>query len=321
MGLFTVLSLEDARRLGGEFGIDVARVEPLAAGSVNSNYRVTDASGNRYFARVYEEQDVSGAEVEIRLLGELHRQGIPTTRPLAHSGSSVATLQGKPFAMYPWVDGEILCQRKVEPSHCEKVGAALAKIHAASPRLSRLGEGRFGVDDVARRLDRIERESPEHAAAASVIRRKLEHHRQRRTPALPSGVIHGDLFRDNVLWHDGDIAALIDFESASHGPFCFDLAVTLLAWCYGSDLSDSLVGALFGGYAAVRPLEPEEREGIVTEGALACLRFATTRITDFSMRAEPGKPPLRDYRRFLQRLDALERGALDAPLAALAPSR
>jgi homoserine kinase type II len=320
MGLFTPLSLEDARALGLEFGVEVARVEPLRAGSVNSNYRITDATGGRYFARVYEEQDRAGAELELRLLGELSRSGIPTTPPLAHRDQTVSNFRGKPFAMYAWVDGEILCQARVRETHCERVGAALARIHAESSRVAALGEGRFRVEDIAVRLDRIERESAEHVAAASLIRRKLEQYSKRRNPELPKGVIHGDLFRDNVLWQGDEIAALIDFESASHGPFCFDVAVTVFAWCYGSAFSPSLVRALLRGYAGVRRLAAEEREGFIVEGALACLRFATTRITDFSMRAEPGQPPLRDYRRFLARLDALEAGALDDELASAGAS-
>ena len=320
MGLFTHLSLDEARDLGRQFGVDVARVEPLEAGSVNSNYRITDAAGVPYFARVYEEQGQSGAEAEVRLLVELARSGIQTTPPLTHGGRSVATFRGKPFAMYPWIDGEILCQARVQEQHCERVGAALARIHVASSRVRRLGEGRFRVEDITARLDRIERESREYAPEASEIRRRLDHYSKRRNPDLPKGVIHGDLFRDNVLWRDGEIAALIDFESASHGPFSFDVAVTVFAWCYGSGFSSRLVRAFLHGYVGVRRLGAEEREGLVVEGALACLRFATTRITDFSMRAEPGKPPLRDFRRFLARLDELEAGALDEELAIIGAS-
>jgi homoserine kinase type II len=321
VGLFTQLSLDVARDLGREFGVDVARVEPLQAGSVNSNYRITDTTGVRYFARVYEEQDKAGAETEVRLLGELSRAGIETTSPLVHRDQTVAMFRGKPFAMYPWIDGEILCQARVEEAHCERVGAALARIHSASSRVGKLGEGRFRIDDIAARLDRIERDSPAHAPAASLIRGKLEQYAKRRNPELPKGVVHGDLFRDNVLWRGGEIAALIDFESASHGPFCFDVAVTVFAWCYGSTFSSPLVRALLRGYAGVRPLGVAEREGFVVEGALACLRFATTRITDFSMRTQPGQPPLRDYRRFLARLDELEAGGLDAELAIIGASR
>jgi homoserine kinase type II len=93
--------------------------------------------------------------------------------------------------------------------------------------------------------------------------------------------------------------------------------VTIHAWCYGDAFRPELVFAMLSGYHAERPLESAEREALLVEGGLAALRFATTRITDFSMRAAPGTAPGRDYRRFLARLEALEQGMLTPHLAAL----
>jgi homoserine kinase type II len=174
-----------------------------------------------------------------------------------------------------------------------------------------LSGGRFQPEHIRARLARIRQESPEHARDADSIEARLDRYVAARAATLPSGVIHGDLFRDNVLFHGEQIAALLDFESASHGRFAYDLMVTLLAWCYGDDAFDlPLVAAMLSGYKRVRPLTAAEREALPVEGAIACLRFATTRISDFSARAEPGKPPLRDYRRFLSRLEAIEAGEL-----------
>jgi homoserine kinase type II len=317
MGRFTELKLDRAQAIGAEFGVSVASIESLPEGSVNSNFRLTDANGARYFGRIYEEQDQEGAAAELRLLTELARASVPTTEPLRAGNVLLSSVSGKPFALYPWVDGDILCHSRVTEAHCAAVGRSLAELHLSTQKVTPLTGGRFSVEDLFARLDRIEKESPEHRDASLHIRRRLHHYTPLRDAALPSGVIHGDLFRDNVLWHGEQIAALIDFESASHGPFAFDLMVTVHAWCYGDGFRPELVGALLGGYHGMRPLEPSEREALVVEGALAALRFATTRITDFSMRAAPGQPPLRDYRRFLARLEALEHGMLDPHLAAL----
>lgn len=312
MGLFTAVTLDEARALGTEYGLDVRAVEPLQAGSVNSNFRVVDAAGSHFFARIYEEQAAAGAVVELRLLSELWRADVPVTVPLQRrDGSWVASFRGKPYAMYPWVEGELLCRSMVTPARCGAVGAALGKLHAATPWVTPLPEGRFRVEDLFVRLDRVDRESPPHRADAARIRERLSHYAGRRNPDAPAGVVHGDLFRDNVFFRGENVLALIDFESASRGPFAFDVMVTLLAWCYGAAFERDQVAAFFAGYEAARPLLPGERANLLVEGAIACLRFATTRITDFSMRAEPGKPPLRDYRRFLARLDALEAGVLD----------
>jgi homoserine kinase type II len=86
--------------------------------------------------------------------------------------------------------------------------------------------------------------------------------------------------------------------------------VCVLAWCFGDGFELDRAGALLAGYHARRPLSDKERSALPIEGAIASLRFAVTRITDFSMRAAPGEPPLRDYRRFLARLDELEASRL-----------
>jgi homoserine kinase type II len=318
MGLFTELGLDEMRRLGGEFGVAVASVEPLAAGSVNSNFRVIDSAGRAYFARIFEEQGAAGAYGELCLLSELARARVPVAAPIpSGTGAVVITAQGKPLALYPWIEGDILCQARVEPWHCRAVGEALARLHLASPNVTPLASGRFRIADLFARLDRIDRESPEHRDAALHVRRRLEHYEARRNPELPSGVVHGDLFRDNVLWRADRIEALIDFESASYGPFAFDVMVTLMAWCYGDSFRSDLVSELLGGYVSCRRFESSERAALADEGALAALRFATTRITDFSMRAPPGVTPKRDYRRFLARLEAIENGMLTPFLWAL----
>jgi homoserine kinase type II len=312
MAKLSKLPLAEARPLLERFGIRLLSIEPLEAGSVNSNFELRDEAQNRFFARIYEEQGRRGAEAELRLLGELSRAGVPTVVPL-HSAEGVtfAELGDKVFAVFPWVEGAILCQRAVTPNACRCLGAALARLHQATSAVTPLGEGRFRVVDMLKRLDAVgSAESVELRRAADSMREKALRHSGRRLEGLPQGVVHGDLFRDNVLWRGDAIAALLDFESASFGPFVYDLAVTILAWCYGAAFEPELLTALLDGYQSERPLSDQELEAFDAEAALACVRFATTRITDFSLRAPPGQPPARDYRRFLHRLRAVEAGAL-----------
>jgi len=320
MALLTPLSLEEARAVVRDFGIELERIGALTAGSVNSNFRLVTNNGRALFLRVYEEQGADGAERELRLARELAAQQIPVAQPLARrDGRLQSEHAGKPVALFHWIEGELLCQKRVDPTSSRRVGEALARVHLATPAIGALPEGRFGLAGLRDRLDRIEGQtSAELTVAARAIRERLVAYAVSRDSTLPVGLIHGDLFRDNVLWRDGHIAALLDFESASFGPWLYDLMVTVLAWCYGSSLEPGLVRAMLEGYHALRPLEARELATARVEAGLACLRFATTRITDYSMRAAVGQPPLRDYRRFLARLAAVEGGALDSALAELA---
>lgn len=297
-----------------EFGLDVIAVEPLTAGSVNSNFALTTADGRRYFARLYEEQGRAGALSELSLAAALSGAGVPVVQCLARAdGAGVGDFHGKAFAVFPWLDGEILCQGRVTAEACRKLGAALARMHLATPRVARPSEGRFRIVDLRERLARVEREG--HRAyfddVARILERLAHYEAERARLAAPRGVIHSDLFRDNVLWtRQGELLALLDFESACEGAFAYDVMVTICAWCYSSRFERELVEALLGGYHAVRPIRADEAPALLVEGAVGCLRFATTRITDFSLRAAPGQAPARDYRRFLARLSALEAGEL-----------
>jgi homoserine kinase type II len=315
MARLSPLSLDAAREIGALYGLDVARVEALDLGSVNSNFRFETRMGARFFARIYEEQAQAGAEVEVELLFRLADQGVPVVRPQRRTdGAGVSRCGGKPFAVFPWVEGEWLCLERVTREHCRLVGEALAHVHLATVPASLLGPGRFQPSDMLARLDRVVAERhPKLEREVETIRQKYAHYTGRRDPALPRGVCHGDLFRDNVLWQGSRIAALLDFESVSLGSFVYDLMVTVFAWCYRDQLVSADAEAMVLGYAGVRPLAANERAALEVESALACLRFASSRITDFELRRVGDAAPGRDFRRFLSRLAAVEAGVL-API-------
>lgn len=317
MALLTQLEPDDVRDACSAHGLAIDTVEPLRAGSVNSNFRLTAVDGAKYFGRLYEEQGDGGALAERQLLEVLAAAGVPTAVPLVPRSADLVHIAGKPFAVYPWVDGEILCQARVRAEHCERLGAALARVHRAGDG-AELPAGRFGPAALEARLDGIS--SGEHVPddlrrAAEQIRERLEHALVRRRDDLPSGLIHGDLFRDNALWRGTELVALIDFESASRGNFTFDVMVCIQAWCFGDRFDLELVHAFLSGYSRVRALTGAELDAAPVEAALVALRFATTRITDYSLRAPPGEPPLRDFRRFLRRLDEIEAGVLRGVIA------
>jgi homoserine kinase type II len=313
MARLTELAFADAQRLLQAYGLELAELTPLEAGSVNSNFLLSTADGTEYFARLYEEQGPSGADFEFDVNQALAWAGLPAARPLAAKDGAKHVLHaGKPFSLYQRVHGEVLCQRRVTPEIARALGRALAGVHTAPVGNLELSEGRFGFPQIEERLDRVLGSGrTDLLPAASQVRALARRIRDARRNDLPSGLIHGDLFRDNVLVDPatGSIKALLDFESACHGPYVYDLMVTLLAWCYGDSLDVSLARAMIEGYEAVRPLSALERQNLVSEGSVACVRFATTRLTDFSLRVPEGTKPVRDYRRFLERLAALEGGA------------
>jgi homoserine kinase type II len=312
MAILTPLSDDEIRDAARAFGVDARSARGVLAGSVNTNYEVRGADGLRHFLRVYEEQTPEGAARETRLCAALARLGVPTPEPLLRAdGSGRTTLvRGKAAALYPFVEGTIRCQRSVTAEDTRAVGAALGSVHRAGealdPTEGLTGPSRFDLAAIAQRLDGITGPSVPTEVAAASARLRCEAEalaaRPLSGPELP--LVHGDLFRDNVLFTPTGGLALLDFESASRGHAAFDVAVTTLAWCFGDALEPPLARALMEGYESVRPLSPAERGGLDRAMRLACVRFATTRITDYELRPR-GVGVYKDFRRWMARLDAV----------------
>lgn len=310
MAILTHLSGEDLASFVAAYDLGELRAaRGIEAGTVNTSYAVELARG-AFFLRIYEEQDAAGAAREARVVSHLAACGIPTPAPVTgRDGALTRSVRGKPAALFPWVTGEMMCQRSVTPAAAEEVGEVLARVHLAGHAPGAvLGAGRFAPLDLGARCERISASDDDDARAlASALRDAVTSYAERRRSDVPSGLIHGDLFRDNVLWAPSGgggssaIAALLDFESAQHGAFAYDLAVTILSWCYGSTLDAQLARALVRGYRSVRELEPADREVLYDEAVFAALRFTITRITDDAIRV--GKR----WQRFVERREALER--------------
>jgi len=305
VAIYTPLPIEDADRITRAHGLGPARdLEGIPAGSVNSNFVVTTDSG-RVFARIYEEQDVEGVRYEHALLAHLVDARVPVPRVLAGPEPGELRVAGKPTALFELVGGEEVCQRMVTPARMERVGRFLATAHAAVASFPIRRAGRFTRADVRERLEGIAAlERPELREAVEVLRETLDAVDAGWDPSLPSGVVHGDLFRDNVRWTDGEITCVLDWESAADGAFVYDLAVTALAWCYGDHLEQPLVDALLAGYEAARPLTDAERAALPVALQAAAARFTVTRITDYHLR-EGADQVKKDWRRFYDRLLAV----------------
>ncbi len=309
MAVLTPIEASDVRALCEAHGLPEPRsFKGIAGGSVNSNYAL-EGAGERLFLRLYEEQGLDGARRECAMLERLAGKGVPTPAPLRRpDGEHVSVVRGKPAVLFPWRDGHMRCQAGVTPEDAARVGEALARVHVAGA-----GEpaepGRFGVDALGARLDRIAASGdPTFAPMVPRLRDDLARVHAARDGSLPRGLTHGDLFRDNVLWAaSGEVSALLDFESACEDAFAYDLMVTVLSWCFGDDLEGRLASAMREGYERVRPLSEREKQGLCAEGAFAAMRFTITRITDYAMRTgATGPRVVKDWRRFAKRFEKLE---------------
>lgn len=307
MAPFTSLSAEDAAAVAQAFDLgEVHEVRPIPAGTINSNFALHTGAG-RWFLRINEGKEEADVRYEAELVAALAAGGVPAPVPRnERSGQPYLVHRGRYLSLFPWLEGSHRQAGEVRPADAEAIGAALGRLHLIGAALV----ARFPRDGVYTFERIVERYrgfadsgDPNLAGAVAAIGAEIVWQEERRAVRRQArrGIIHGDLFRDNVLFDAAGQVALIDFEQASIGSLVYDLAVCINAWCYGADLDVDLAAAMVRGYQGQRALETGEVAALDIELRRAAMRFTVTRITDVYVRGiqQPGK----DFGRYLARLE------------------
>ncbi len=255
----------------------------IAEGVENSNYLLHTGAG--YFILTLYEKRVNAAELPffIGLMDHLAARGVSCPLPVRNwAGVALGELAGRPAALVTFLEG--VSVKRPDARHCAMVGEALARLHAAgadyaTPRPNALSLAGWPplFAQAEGRADRVQ------AGLEAVIASELSTLESRWPQGLPGGVIHADLFPDNVFFLAGALSGLIDFYFACNDALAYDLAICLNAWCFEADGSFNVTkgGAMIAGYERVRPLEPAERAALPTLARGAALRFLLTRLVDW----------------------------------------
>lgn len=278
MSVYTPVSQEQLAGWLTRFDVGAPRdIRGIAEGIQNSNFFI-DTDAGRYVLTLYERVEPASLPFYLALMAHLAAHGVLCPRPLpARNGTLLGTLNGKPAALFSCLSGSAIASPA--PIHCAAIGSALAKLHLAGADFPAQPHPRgrdWHAATAARVLPRLD------TADRQLLLGELEH-QQRTEDSLPAGIIHADLFRDNVLFEGEAIGGLLDFYFAGHGDFLFDLAIVANDWCGGDDgrLDPARAGALTSAYESVRVLTPDERTAWPGRLRAAALRFWLSRLEDF----------------------------------------
>ena len=316
VGVFTQLGRSELCEVAEAFDLgELIGFQWIAAGTINTNVRIDTARG-RFFVRVNEGKAEADVAWEARLVAALAEGGVATPPPvLARDGRPYAplSLTRKWLSVFPWRAGKHLEPGDVTPELAGELGAQLAKLHRVGLELP-AGWRRGSIynhDHLVTRFGRIESTfDPALRPAVKILGEELTiaSRAQSVRARATQGIIHGDLFRDNVLWEAGAVAAILDFEQASGGSLAYDLAVCINDWCWTGEPRIELARALVEGYQRVRELSAADREALPIEVRAAAARFTITRITDVYLARVDN--PEKDFRAFLARCEAWRGPAL-----------
>ena len=281
MSTFTQFERASLERYLVMFGVgELVAYEPIGEGIENTNYLVTTTQheeSSEFVLTILE--DITFDEVPFfnQLTSHLAHYGLPVPAPRRTlDGMSMTVFCGKPTLLVDRLPGGHILSPDADA--CRAIGKALGDIHSVSTA------GRFGRENPYDSLWQGDVIASHGDSLAAPDRQLLGEVNARygelEALSLPRGIIHGDLFRDNALFQDGNLTGIIDFYHACDDFLVQDIAVCLNDWCRAADGSDDVerVEALLSGYESVRPLEAEEREHLEDFRAVSAARFTLTRL-------------------------------------------
>jgi len=325
MAIYTVLDRKTLASLVADHGLGkLSKAAGVPAGSVNTHYLLETNKG-KFFLKIDEVKSHLEAQQELDLLLFLRAQGFSCPQPLAdRQGRHLHDYEGKAVSVYPYLAGRAFSEADLTPAHLEKAGQSLASLHFLGQGYKQEIENRFSFERVIDLYQRVRVQLPPYFRHLThILDDEVAHQQQYREDRLPKGIIHGDLFADNLLFRGGKITGVLDFEAACQGKFIYDLATAVNALCYTNEhYLIERFEALLNGYQSIRTLSLAEWDAFPNELRFSALRFTVTRLKDFFLRPmDDGARVNKDFREFFERLQVLRRervGGMDRLLMAMA---
>tara|TARA_B100001964_G_scaffold96608_1_gene108186 strand:+ start:37 stop:954 length:918 start_codon:yes stop_codon:yes gene_type:complete len=299
---YTEVSSDDANELLIQAGLSgLNEIEPLDGGWANSNYILTLEDSSKVVLKVWDERTPEDIDLVLQNTLWLAKHGIPTPVPLTfNDGSNLVLKNGAAWMLMPYVEGNWLSSDYESLFALGKIQAQLHEIPSPDnihPSFS------MGLELWKKMFDLAEQQNLD-SEFIDLLKMEMNSLQGSLFDRLPQGIIHGDLFPDNVLGSNGEISAILDFEEVCTGPKAFDLVMSFVGFGWeGGEPVEERWTALLQGYESVRPLSNNEKMALCDLHRYATLSIAAWRYWKFVMLM----PPSENTNRYLEMVGRLDK--------------
>ena len=305
MAVYTDITEDDLRNFLIQYDTgSLTSYKGIAEGVENSNF-LLHTTKDPLILTLYEKRvEKSDLPFFLGLMQHLAAKGLSCPLPLPRKdGELLGELSGRPAALISFLEGMWL--RKPEAKHCREVGKALAAMHLAGEGFEIKRPNALSVDGWKVLWDKSEARADEvEKGLRDEIRPEIDYLAAHWPKDLPAGVIHADLFQDNVFFLGDELSGLIDFYFACNDLLAYDVSICLNAWCFEKDGAYNVTKgkALLEGYQSVRPMSEAELEALPLLARGSALRFFLTRLYDWLTTPEGALVVKKDPLEYLRKL-------------------
>ncbi|MBY3596043.1 homoserine kinase [Rhizobium bangladeshense] len=305
MAVYTDIAEDDLKWFLTEYDAGMLlSYKGIAEGVENSNFLLHTSKAPLILTLYEKRVEKSDLPFFLGLMQHLSARGLSCPLPLPRrDGALLGSLSGRPAALISFLEGMWL--RKPEAKHCREVGRALAEMHVAGEGFELKRPNALSIDGWRGLWEKSEARAGEvEPGLQGEIRNELDFLAAAWPKNLPSGVIHADLFPDNVFFLGDELSGLIDFYFACNDLLAYDVSICLNAWCFEKDGAYNITKgtAMLEGYQSVRPLSGEEIAALPVLSRGSALRFFLTRLYDWLTTPEGAMVTKKDPLEYLRKL-------------------
>tara|TARA_Y100000590_G_scaffold390763_1_gene466855 strand:+ start:1566 stop:2510 length:945 start_codon:yes stop_codon:yes gene_type:complete len=267
---------------------ELSYFEGIDEGIENTNY-FFKTKAQKYVLTIYENKITERIKQKnlsffIELINFLRKKNFPTPKIISNNkNKQLNTYKKKQFSIVEFIDGKIT--KKINNQHCYKLGKILATLHKKTLGFKNKRKNDFSLKEWHALTKRIKLSKK----GALFLKEEINYIKKNWPKNLPMGIIHGDLFPDNVFFKNNNIVGVIDLSNACNDFFCYDLSICINAWCYKKNLDINKMKNLIKGYNSVRKLENNEIRNINFFLRVSSLRFYLSRLMDLQNKKIPKK--------------------------------
>ena len=309
MAVYTKLSEEELKQFFTKYNLgNLLNYKGIKEGIENTNYFIQTKKG-KFILTLYEKRvEEKDLPFFIGLMRNLFDKKFPSPEPIINkNGSYITEILNKKAAVVSFLEGS--AKKILNPDECYQVGINTAKLHLITKNLSSKRSNKLSIDSWRKIYEKVKKDSSKiHQNLPKIVEKNLEVIEKKWPKDIPKGIIHADLFPDNIFFKNNKLTGIIDYYFSCNDFYAFEIAICLNALCFEGEkenLSFNVTKAkkFIDGYSNIRKLTEEEKKSLKVLCQGAAIRFLLTRVFDYLNLTEGAIVKIKDPLEYLKRLE------------------
>ena len=307
MAVYTKINKGDISFINKQFDIEeIISFQGIKKGIENTNYLLK--SKNKKFILTIFEKRVSNKEIPffMKLMDKLNNSKINCPKPLKNNnGKYLIKLKNKTACIVSFLKGKD--KNKLNLKNCFEVGKIIAQMHLVTKNINLSRKNSMGIKNLDPLLKSIKFRSNKFSNLEKFLVNNLKEIKKNWPKKLPKGIIHGDLFIDNIFFNKNKLSGIIDFYFAANDYFMYEIAICINALCFDNKkskfkINKQKIKSLIKGYESIKKISLKEKKSLNILCRGAAMRYLLTRLYDYSNTPKTALIQIKDPNEYYQKL-------------------